>query len=93
MKENKVGFTPGPWVASGTNIYKEGVTARIKLLSLPPTPYNENAANARLIAAAPELLDIAKAYRNLLRTMAATEGEVATFAHIEYVLAKAEGRE
>jgi hypothetical protein len=39
----------------------------------------------------PELLKIAKAYRNLLRTMASTEGELATFAHIESVLAKAEG--
>jgi hypothetical protein len=48
-------------------------------------------ANARLIASAPELLEIVKAYRNLLRTMASTEGELATFAHIESVLAKAEG--
>ncbi len=48
-------------------------------------------ANARLIAAAPDLLEIVKAYRNLLRTMASTEGELATFAHIESVLAKAEG--
>ena len=39
----------------------------------------------------PELLQIVKAYRNLLRTMASTEGELATFAHIESVLAKAEG--
>ena len=46
-------------------------------------------ANARLIAAAPELLKIAQAYRNLLRTMAHTEGEVATFEHIESIIAKA----
>jgi hypothetical protein len=45
---------------------------------------------ARLIAAAPELLEIAKAYRNLLRTAAHTDGEVATFQHIEQVIALGE---
>jgi hypothetical protein len=49
----------------------------------------QHRANARLIAAAPELLQIAKAYRNLLKTMAHTDGEVATFEHIELVIAKA----
>ncbi len=53
--------------------------------------HEEDRANARLIAAAPELLGIAEAYRNLLRTMAHTEGEVATFHHIETVLAKIKG--
>lgn len=48
---------------------------------------------ASLIAAAPELLDIAKAYRNLLKTMAHTDGEVATFQHIESVLARATGEQ
>ena len=33
-----------------------------------------------------ELVKIASAYRNLLRTFANTEGEVATFQHIEKVL-------
>ncbi len=47
-------------------------------------------ANARLISAAPELLEIAKAYRNLLKTMAHTEGEVKTFQHIQNIIAKAE---
>lgn len=36
-----------------------------------------------------ELLSIAQAYRNMLKTMAHTDGEVATFHHIEEVLAKA----
>jgi hypothetical protein len=53
----------------------------------------ETEANARLISAAPELLEIARAYRNLLRTTAHTEGSVATFHHIESVLAKVEGCE
>lgn len=39
-----------------------------------------------------DLVKIAQAYRNLLKTMAITEGEVATFHHIEDVLSKAEGK-
>ena len=52
--------------------------------------YGERNANARLIAAAPELLAIAKAYRNLLKTSATTEAELATFQMIESTLARVE---
>lgn len=38
------------------------------------------------------LIDIAKAYRNLLRTSAHTDGEVATYHHIEATIAKIEGQ-
>lgn len=41
---------------------------------------------------AEELLEIAKAYRNFLKTYAHTEGEVATYEHISEVIAKAESR-
>lgn len=44
-----------------------------------------------LISAAPELLSIAEAYRNLLKTMAHTDGEVATYNHIDTVLIKIRG--
>ena len=64
-----------------------------------PQAYEENAmreANAEFIIRAvnnhEELLTIAKAYRNLLKTMAHTDGEVATYHHINDVLAKAEGK-
>lgn len=43
-------------------------------------------ANAELIAAAPQLLKIAQAYRNLLRTLAQSDTEVATYEHIQNVL-------
>lgn len=46
---------------------------------------------ATVLAVVLELLTIAKAYRNLLRTSAHTEGEVATFHHIGEIIAKAEG--
>lgn len=47
-----------------------------------------SSADAKLIAAAPELLQIAIAYRNLLKTMSQTEDECATFTHIESVISK-----
>lgn len=45
----------------------------------------------RAVNAHDELMRIAEAYRNLLRTAAHTEGEVATFNHIEGVLKIARG--
>lgn len=45
-----------------------------------------------VIAQAPDLLRIAKAYRNSLKASAHTDGAVATFHHIESVIAKAEGK-
>ncbi len=54
------------------------------LASLPEV----TAERARLRDDVAELRTVAEAYRNLLRTMASTEGECATFRHIEAVLEK-----
>ena len=83
--------TPGPWrrhektegCDSGTVL--AGYNKIVALVSDRP----EQEANARLIAQVPELLLIAIAYRNLLKTMAHTEEEVATFNHINAVIAAA----
>ena len=45
----------------------------------------------RMSAAAPDLYRIAVAYRNLLKTMAHTEGEVATYQHICDIINTIEG--
>jgi hypothetical protein len=84
--------TEGLWVMSrhGTpdhspqfGIYSENNDSHRDFITVK----GDNAeANARLIVEAPELLMIAKAYRNLLEKMAATEGQVATFHHIESVI-------
>jgi hypothetical protein len=55
-------------------------------------PQAEQEANAALFAVAHDLLNIAQAYRNLLKTAAHTEGEAATYAHIGEVIAKATGQ-
>lgn len=99
--------TPGPWrVVDGPGLCGISVVSNnFKSWNEPPqhafwvhsTIYNDKGimnakANARLIAAAPEMLEIVKAYRNFLRTMAHTEGEVRTFEHVESIIAKAEGK-
>lgn len=70
MKQNSQ-YTPGPWIASGSQILQGGQLKDWKLViaSLPSRSdlqpkldsaaknYGERNANARLIAAAPDLLD------------------------------------
>lgn len=78
-----------PVSSSGEFGNTEGEHAPIAQVRVQGSDFHE--ANARLIAAAPDLLEIAKAYRNLLRTMASTDYEVRTFEHIQDVIRKIEG--
>lgn len=53
------GFTPGPWLLSGRTVYAlndEGFNRFSSLVQDAHTPGDELEANARLMAAAPELL-------------------------------------
>lgn len=88
--------TPGPWRVANGRIYSRAYQTALDLrlfvicdLDMGNDPRGEQESNARLIAAAPELLTIAVAYQNLLRTSASTDGEIATFHHIESVILKA----
>lgn len=98
--------TPGPWIEKKYpkvfGIMSQG-GRQIAIMTehygdCPQVPLHQfdrspqDASDAALITAAPELLEIAKAYRNLLKTMAHSDGEVDTFQHIENIIAKAEGR-
>ena len=82
------GHTPGPWTVTVNGI--KSPDGHIVYFDKSGGPHE---TDARLIAAAPELLDIARAYHNLLRTMAHTDGEVSTFEHIGEVIAKATGQQ
>ncbi len=97
--QTKTTHTPGVWKVSSCSDGREivshscGITFPIAEVCDGLGKANglkEAQANARLIASAPELLEIAHAYRNLLKSM--SQSTVATFNHIESVLAKAEGR-
>ena len=85
--------TPGPWIANDYMVNAEAGTICGPVGGSYYAKRDELAANARLIAAAPDLLKIAQAYRNHLRTAAHTEGQVATFEHISEVIAKATGQQ
>lgn len=54
----KTQHTPGPWTAHGTVVNQEGERFEypVATTGISPVPTEEAFANARLIAAAPELL-------------------------------------
>jgi hypothetical protein len=49
--------TPGPWAATNDRVYADGVPICALSWGTGSVPGSESHANARLIAAAPELLD------------------------------------
>jgi hypothetical protein len=96
--QTKSTHTPGPWktgvedLGGETLCYKVYGNDNQRIATFGRWNGVGDEANANLVASAPELLKIAYAYRNLLKSMSQSDGEVATFNHIESVLAKAEGR-
>ena len=89
-------YTPGPW-----SVIDDGIHAHV-FIGAGAFPYGETIAeevtqaNARLIAAAPELLAALTAAHAALDSIYETEGllteERAALARIEAAIAKAEGR-
>lgn len=73
MSERKEKFTPGPWEADGTTIYADAFKAQRNIhgavaclvVGEDDLAHQEH-SNAHLIAAAPELYDIAKRIYELL---------------------------
>jgi hypothetical protein len=81
--------TPGPWSVSPYNniTSKNGTIAKIE--QMPGNDEAERKANARLVAAAPELLQVAKHYVLLCRLH---DWEGAVLDSAIAAIAKAEGR-
>ena len=97
---NEPKHTLGPWYTDGSLICRDDCDGRTLVAEAKPLDYagnctEEEKANAEVIVRACnshyELLKIAEAYRNLLKTSAHTEGEVATYHHIVDVLKRAKG--
>lgn len=87
-------YTPGPWFAS-----EDGeVYSKPSYTSVAMVLMNERGAdNARLIAAAPELLEALKDARSMLSAVEVSDGEDGdpwdrAISRIEAAIAKAEGR-
>ena len=59
--------TPRPWIVNGTNIFQYDHSGRVVAIascSVIALPYKEHQANARLIAAAPDMLEALKNLEN-----------------------------
>ena len=61
--EERTGHTPGPWEVRGIGVHAPGLRT---VASLTCGDYPERSANARLIAAAPELLSFIKSWRETI---------------------------
>ena len=91
--------TPGPWTATLANTIIPAKRTRIiatawRNSELPSIPEEEQAANAKLIAAAPELLEALRSVRDTMhRRMSAgevpTQEEAAAFVAAEDAIVKA----
>ncbi len=92
--------TPGPWTIDGTKWINTPDSGGYRCVTVSGEDYDianvmvdegdeTQEANAALVCAAPDLLTIAIAYRNLLKSMASSDGEVATFHHVSAIIAKA----
>lgn len=61
MANEKIEHTPGPWVQTGVSIMSETPLRLIAVVGAPSERTDEDAYNARLIAAAPDMLGALKA--------------------------------
>lgn len=86
-------FTPGPWIAEegvGKGAWIKGASEEWSALACGDTHETAN-ANARLIAAAPELLELACQYRDDLRRPPSPESIERRLTRIADIIAKATG--
>ena len=98
-KEKRATFTPGPWVAMCKAVYTESDNPTREILwgghNTRNASDDEKKANARLIAAAPELHAQAKILERLLIELS-MQGETGTdeaLEEVRAVLAKVDGGE
>lgn len=103
-KEKHATFTPGPWVAMGKAVYTESDNPTREILwgghNTRSASGEEKKANARLIAAAPELLEQCREFEKCLTFYHGTNENTAISAlakenrdKLREVLAKVDGGE
>ena len=98
-KEKHATFTPGPWVALGKAVYTESDNPTREILwgghNTRSASDEEKKANARLIAAAPELLEQCKLFEKVLTHLINSGDSGADLERdkLREVLAKVDGGE
>ena len=95
-EEKRATFTPGPWVAMGKAVYTESDNPTREILwgghNTRSASDEEKKANARLIAAAPEMYEVLQELAESME-LAKNYGYEKEHAMIQEVLAKVEGGE
>lgn len=92
----KTKHTPGPWTIEGADVYTEGTGSRRWIASCglrggeQAAPYNT--ANARLIACAPDLLEMLNRIRADIADQMDDEDDE-FLAELDALIARAEGTE
>lgn len=81
--------TPGPWRAAGNHVFS--IAGRLTVTRCEYGTDDERNANALLIAAAPELLDLAYQYLSDLRYPPTSDSRERRIERIQQVIAKAIG--
>lgn len=87
--------TPGPWFASGTDVKPFGNRPFICWTGTPERALLEARANARLIAAAPDMLELLEDWASVLADGVSLGIQPGSSAHVmlRAVLARAKGGE
>ena len=98
MSEKQVTHTQGPWVAMGKAVYTESDNPTREILwgghNTRSASDEEKKANARLIAAAPELLEQCKLFEKVLNELVVMgEVDIEDRDKLREILAKVEGGE
>lgn len=98
MKNTAAKHTPGPWeveVFNGLHINSWNGKRLAEVVSDSMTPYEKAKQNAKLIAAAPELLAQVKSMLLFIETYGGevTQNYSAAIPGVKELIAKAEGRE
>ena len=92
--KEKHAFTPGPWQAHGTKVSTWETQEQIEFHGDEVIAETGFEANARLIAAAPELLEQCKLFEKVLNELVVMgEADIEERDKLREVLAKVEGGE
>ena len=94
----KVTHTPGPWLVEDctpgeSTGLRFAINSKDNVIARTTDGWKEAQANARLIAAAPEMLEMCKLLEECMETIAGKDGYDASYelAKVRAVLAKVEG--
>ena len=98
MSEKQVTFTPGPWsieddTPGETTGLRFAINSKDYIIARTTDGWKEAQANARLIASAPDMLEMCKLFEDCMANMDGMDGYDTSYelSKVRAVLAKVEG--